>query len=76
MKLNPYLKLCGTRVACALLWLGLVKMQESIFTGPWASDRPSKEQRTCVCCVWMLPVALNLPASSPVPCFSMDILLR
>lgn len=51
MKLNPYLKLCSTRVACALLWLGLVKMQESIFTGPWASDRSSKEKRTCFLCV-------------------------
>lgn len=48
MKLNPYLKFCSTRVACALLWLGLMKVQESIFTAPWATDRSGKEQRTCV----------------------------
>lgn len=48
MKLNPYLKFCSARVARALLWLGLLKVQESIFTGPWASDRSNKEQSTCV----------------------------
>lgn len=51
MKLNPYFKFCGAVVACALLWLGCMKVQESIFTGPWASNRSSKEQRTCVSCV-------------------------
>lgn len=48
MKLNPYLRFCGAVVACALLWLGLMKVQESAVTGPWASNRSRKEQRACV----------------------------
>lgn len=68
MKLNPYLKVCGTRVACALLWLGLMEVQESIFTGPWATDRSSKEQRTCFYHVWVFPVALKPASKLSCPC--------